>query len=127
MATFFNSCGGINSFNKYRHLAYDKNPVSKRLLTNLAIPLFTGGLFILILISRGEYDIIAPVSLIFYGLALVAGSHYTFSDVKWLGFLEILLGLLAALMPGFGLIFWVIGFGVLHILYGSVMHFKYNQ
>ena len=103
------------------------NPVSKRLLTNLAIPLFTGGLFILILISRGEYDIIAPVSLIFYGLALVAGSHYTFSDVKWLGFLEILLGLLAALMPGFGLIFWVIGFGVLHILYGSVMHFKYNQ
>lgn len=103
------------------------NPVSRRLLTSLCIPLFTGGLLILALIARGEYDIIAPVSLIFYGLALVSGSHYTYSDVKFLGFLEIALGLLAALMPGFGLIFWVIGFGFLHILYGAIMHFKYDK
>ncbi len=103
------------------------NPVSKRLLANLCIPLFTGGLFILALIVRGEYDIIAPVSLIFYGLALVSGSQYTYSDVKFLGFLEIALGLLAAITPGFGLIFWVIGFGFLHILYGAIMHFKYDK
>jgi len=103
------------------------NPVSKRLFINLAIPLVTGGLFILVLILRGEYDIIAPVSLIFYGLALISGSHYTYSDVKYLGFFEIGLGLLAALMPGFGLILWVIGFGFMHILYGSIMHFKYDK
>ncbi|WP_207535148.1 hypothetical protein [Desertivirga arenae] len=103
------------------------NPVSKRLLSSLCIPLFTGGFLILALIARGEYDIIAPVSLIFYGLALVSGSHYTYSDVKFLGFLEIALGLLAALMPGFGLVFWVIGFGFLHILYGAIMHFKYDK
>ena len=103
------------------------NPVSKRLLMNLAIPLVTGGLFILILIFRGYFGIISSACLIFYGLALVAGSQYTFTDVKWLGFCEIILGLLAALLPGFGLVFWVIGFGILHILYGSIMHFKYNQ
>lgn len=103
------------------------NPVSKRLLTNLAIPLITGGLFILILIFRGYFGILSSACLIFYGLALVAASQYTFSDVKWLGFCEIILGLMAALLPGYGIIFWIIGFGVLHILYGSIMHFKYNQ
>lgn len=103
------------------------NPVSRRLLASLAIPLLTGGLFILILIFRGHYEIIASSCLVFYGLALVAASQFTFSDVKWLGFCEILLGLLAALLPGYGIVFWVIGFGILHIIYGSVMHFKYNQ
>ncbi|HEX8377395.1 MAG TPA: hypothetical protein VF602_06215 [Pedobacter sp.] len=103
------------------------NPVSKRLLISMSIPLITGGLFILILIFRGYYGIISSSCLIFYGLALVAGSQFTFTDVKWLGFFEIILGLFAALLPGYGIIFWVIGFGILHILYGSIMHFKYNQ
>lgn len=103
------------------------NPVSKRLLINFAIPLFTGGLFILVMIFRGNYGIVASASLVFYGLALVASSQYTFSDVKWLGVLEILLGLFAALFPGYGIIFWSIGFGLLHILYGTIMHFKYKQ
>jgi len=103
------------------------NPVSKRLLTNLAIPLVTGGLFILVLIIRGDYGIIASACLVFYGLALISGGQYTFSDVKWLGCCEIILGLLAALFPGFGIVFWVLGFGLLHVLYGTIMHFKYNQ
>jgi hypothetical protein len=100
---------------------------SKRLLINMAIPLVSGGLFTFIMIYHGHYGIVAPATLIFYGLALVAGSHYTYSGVKSLGIMEILLGLLAALVPGYGLIFWTIGFGLLHIIYGTVMHFKYDS
>lgn len=103
------------------------NPSSKKLLLNMAIPLVTGGIFILILMLRGYYGIIAPASLLFYGLALVAASHYTFEDVKWLGVMEIILGLISALYPGYGIIFWSIGFGILHIIYGSIMHFKYDR
>jgi len=103
------------------------NPVSRRLLISLSIPLITGGLFIFILLLRGNYSVIAPACLLFYGLALISGSHYTLSGVKWLGFCEIILGLFAALFPGYGIIFWTLGFGVLHIIYGSLMHFKYNQ
>jgi len=103
------------------------NPVSKRLLMNLSIPLITGGLFIMILFFRGHYGIIASACLLFYGLALIFASQFTFSDIKWLGACEIILGLMAALFPGYGIIFWVIGFGLLHIFYGSIMHFKYNQ
>ena len=103
------------------------NPVSRRLLSAMGVPLFTGGVFILIMISKGDYRYIASACLVFYGLALVAGSHYTYTDIKWLGICEILLGLLALIIPGYGLILWTIGFGLLHILYGSIMHFKYDR
>lgn len=103
------------------------NPSSKKLLTSVSIPLITGGIFIIILLLRGYYGVIAPASLIFYGLSLVAGSNFTYTDVKWLGILEIILGLFATLLPGYGIVFWTIGFGVLHIVYGSIMHFKYDR
>jgi hypothetical protein len=103
------------------------NPVSRRMLIASAVPLLTGGLFILIMLIRGEYDLIASACLIFYGLALFAGSHYTFVDIKWLGLCQILIGLLALIIPDFSLILWALGFGVLHIVYGSMMHFKYER
>jgi len=100
---------------------------SRTLLFNTVVPLATGGLFIFILLTRGYFGIVAPTSLIFYGLALVNASNFTYSDVRYLGVLEILLGLTAACLPGYGLLFWAIGFGVLHIVYGSVMYFKYDR
>ncbi|MBG6233599.1 hypothetical protein IWX76_000154 [Pedobacter sp. CAN_A7] len=103
------------------------NPVSKRLFAHMTLPLTTGGIFIVILLAQGNYHLLAPACLLFYGLSLVAGSQYTFSDVKWLGICEIVLGLLSAAIPGYGLLFWAFGFGILHILYGSIMHFKYKQ
>jgi len=103
------------------------NPVSRRMLTASGVPLLTGGMFILIMLIKGEYDYIAAACLVFYGLALFAGSHYTFIDIKWLGVCQILLGLLALILPVYGLILWAAGFGVLHIIYGSMMHFKYER
>jgi len=103
------------------------NSASKRLMINLAIPLVTGGLFILIMLYMGEYGVAAPASLIFYGLALIQASQHTFDEVRYLGFLEIALGLVSLLFPGFGLIFWTIGFGILHIIYGSIMYFRHDQ
>lgn len=103
------------------------NPISRKLIANMALPLLTGGLFVLILLSKEQYDFIAAFTLIFYGLALAAAGQFTFSDVKWLGLLEIVLGLIAALLPEYSLWLWGAGFGVLHILYGTIMHVKYKQ
>jgi hypothetical protein len=103
------------------------NQSSKSLLKSGSLPLLTGGCFIMILFFQGYFGIIASSCLIFYGLALVAASQHTYGDVKWLGICEIVLGLLAALFPGFGLFFWAFGFGVLHIIYGTVMYFKYDR
>ena len=103
------------------------NPVSRCLLAAVSFPMLTGGLFIGILILKGEYTYIAPASLIFYGLALIAGSQYTFSEIKWLGICEILLGLLSLSLSHNSLLLWPVGFGLLHILYGTIMHFKYER
>lgn len=102
-------------------------PSSRRLLLNLAIPLAAGGLFILILLSRGSVALVAPACLLFYGLALVNASKFTFEEVRVLGILEILLGLLAAWITGYGLLFWAMGFGLLHIVYGFYMQLKYER
>lgn len=103
------------------------NDQAGRVLTNLMIPLATGGLLCLILLSKGYIGILAPLTLIFYGLALVNASKYTLTEIRSLGILEIILGLIAVQFIGYGLLFWAIGFGVLHIIYGIVMYFKYER
>lgn len=99
----------------------------KRLLINLMIPLITGGLFCLIMLYHGIIGLVAPATLLFYGLALINASKYTLNDVRYLGILEIILGLIASIYIHNGLLFWAIGFGVLHIIYGTVMYFKYER
>lgn len=103
------------------------NTTSKRLVINFAIPLATGGFFILFLIEKEILSLVAPLTLIFYGLACVNASKYTLGDVRYLGLTMIFLGLLSTWFLGFGLLFWALGFGVCHILYGSVMYFKYDR
>jgi len=101
--------------------------VSRQLLFHMAVPLITGGILIGILLLHGHYGIISAASLIFYGLALFGASSFTFADVKYLGICEIILGLIAACLPGHGLLFWALGFGVLHIVYGARIYLKYDR
>lgn len=103
------------------------NNQTKRLLINLAIPLVTGGLFSFILLIKGFIGLVAPITLLFYGLALVNASKYTLSEIRSLGMLEIVLGLISSYYIGYGLLFWAMGFGLLHIVYGILMHLKYEK
>lgn len=100
---------------------------SKRLLISMAIPLVAGGLFCLALLVHHVFALIAPATLIFYGLALINGSKYTLRDVYYLGLCEVVLGIAGAFLVGYGLLIWAIGFGVLHIIYGTVMYYKYER
>jgi hypothetical protein len=100
---------------------------AKRMVINLFIPLIAGGLFCLVLLYHTQIYLIAPVTLIFYGLGLVNASKYTMNDIRYLGICEIILGLFATLFVGYGLFFWAFGFGILHIIYGSSMYWKYER
>jgi len=104
---------------------WDKS--SRRLIFNFLIPLIAGGLYILIILSQGRYGQTGGLMLIFYGLALVNAAKFSIGDIKYLGFIQITLGLIATLFPGYGFWLWVIGFGFMHIIYGSWMHFKYDR
>jgi hypothetical protein len=101
-------------------------PVSKRLFINLLIPLITGGIFTIILLFQNNIQLIVPCFLIFYGLALVNAGKFTYGEVFYLGILEIITGLASAIFPNLGLLFWIFGFGILHIIYGVVMYRKYQ-
>lgn len=102
-------------------------PASRRLFESFLIPMLAGGIFVLLLIDRGYYGLIAPATLIFYGIALFNASKFTLSWVKYLGLSEIVLGLLSLWFFGHGLFFWMAGFGVLHIVYGTLMYFNLDR
>lgn len=103
------------------------NPAARRVVANMAIPLVTGGIFILILLSKGLFGFLAPATLLFYGLALVNASKFTFEEIRSLGIVQIGLGLLASYFIEYALLFWALGFGLMHIVYGIVMHQKYEK
>ena len=102
-------------------------PTSRALLFQMIVPLLTGGLLIGLFLSRGNVEMIASVCLIFYGLALISASSFTFTDIKYLGLCDVALGLIAAAYPGYSLLLWAIGFGVLHMVYGSIVYLKYDR
>lgn len=100
---------------------------SFRLLTNVIIPMVAGGFFLIRALQLGYWEIIAPGCLIFYGLALVNGSKFTLGEVKYLGYAQIILGIINLWFVGYGLYFWAAGFGIMHIVYGFLMWWKYER
>ncbi|NOQ71974.1 MAG: hypothetical protein GQ574_08230 [Crocinitomix sp.] len=102
-------------------------PLSLRLIISLMVPLGFGGLFIAGLFYNGFYILIAPTTLIIYGLALLNGSKYVHVDIKYLALCQMALGVASVFFLDHAFLAWVIGFGVLHILYGTIMYFKYDR
>ncbi len=100
---------------------------ARRLLINMSIPLLAGGIYLFRLIHFGTFGLVAPGCLIFYGLALINASKYTLDEVRYLGYAQVLLGLINLNFTGYGLYFWAAGFGVLHIVYGAYMWWKYER
>ena len=99
---------------------------TKNMLFNLAIPLIAGAVFCFALVYHQMFILVAPSTLIFYGLALLNAEKYTYSDIKYLGFSEVILGSIALFFVGYGLVFWILGFGILHIFYGLKKKKKYK-
>jgi hypothetical protein len=103
------------------------NTSSKQLLINLLMPLIAGGFLILIFISKGLIAFIAPFSLLFYGLALYNGGKFTYGEVRIMGIIQMILGLVGCYFLEYGLILWALGFGLVHIGYGVYMHYRYER
>jgi len=101
--------------------------LTQRLLVHLMIPLVSGGIFTIILVFRNNLEMVSSVMLIFYGLSLVNAGKFTFSEIHYLGLTEIVLGILAGIFINHGLLFWTLGFGLMHIVYGTVMYYRHER
>jgi hypothetical protein len=100
---------------------------TRRLLFHLFLPLVSGGIIIIILIFRNKLDMVVPFMLVFYGLALVNAGKFTFGEIHYLGLTQVVLGILAAVFINYGLLLWTIGFGLMHIVYGTVMFYRHER
>ena len=126
-------CAALFSAFLFTWLRSKKNNVpmwgytSRRLLINVSVPMIAGGIYLFRQMQFGNYGLIAPGCLIFYGLALVNASKYTLGEVRYLGYCQILLGIINCWFVGYGLYFWAVGFGLLHIIYGCVMWYTYER
>ena len=99
---------------------------AKKMFMQMSIPLIAGGFFILAMIINNSTSFIASSMLIFYGLSLVGAGKYTFGEVHYLGITEIITGIISLFFLDYGLWFWIVGFGFLHIFYGTAMWVKYK-
>lgn len=127
IVVFSAALGGTIYFNcrkAARHGQGIWNDASRLMLGQLFYPVFSGGVFCLLFIYHGCGLFVAPTCLVFYGLALISSSRHILSDIRYLGMLDVALGCTAMFFPGFGLVFWALGFGVLHIFYGVMMWSK---
>jgi uncharacterized membrane protein YiaA len=103
------------------------NVASKQLVADMLIPLVSGGVLVIILWNAGLSGLAAPLTLIFYGLALYQAGRYTFREVRTLGLIQIALGLTGALFVDQSILLWAAGFGLMHILYGIYLYLKYER
>ena len=103
------------------------NATARRLLMNMALPLATGGVLCLVFMAKGLNGLLAPLTLVFYGLALFNAGNFTFREVRVLGLIQIILGLTGFAMVGYGLLLWAVGFGLMHIVYGIFIYLKYER
>jgi hypothetical protein len=103
------------------------NKLTYRIIWNLSVPLATGGLFCIALLYHGHYGLVSSAMLLFYGMSLINVSKYTFSNVAWLGYSFVILGILDCFFEGHSLIFWSLGFGVFHIIYGILFYLLYER
>ncbi len=100
---------------------------AKKILIEMGTVLFLGGIFCIILIFQGDLRLVASATLLFYGISLISIAKYTHHNIKYLGYSEAILGLFAGIFLSYGIVFWSIGFGVFHIIYGIVMYLKYER
>lgn len=100
---------------------------AKRMLLNFSIPLLSGGLFCFLLFLRNDLDLILPCTLVFYGLALLNASRYTVDEINSLGIFLLVFGIIGSFFTNLGILLWALGFGVFHIIYGIILHYKYEK
>jgi hypothetical protein len=101
--------------------------MSRKVAFHFLVPFGAGTLFITYLITRSDFIYIAPLSLIIYGISLFSVYKFTIKETLYLALAIILLGLGNLVLPGYSFIFWILGFGVSHIIYGIYMWNKYDR
>lgn len=105
--------------------AFDKR--MRQMLLDFFIPLIAGGLFSMAMVMQHHYGLTSSIMLMFYGLSLINCSHYTYPILRWLGYTELLIGIIDCFTMSHALLFWFLGFSVAHILFGIIYVLMFDR
>lgn len=112
---------------KRLNLRFTFDTTMRRLLLNFFIPMVAGGLLCIALLTQQHYGLVSSITLIFYGLALINCSHFSYHELRYLGYAELVLGLIDCFMVDYAVLTWFLGFGVFHIIFGIIFMLKYGR
>jgi hypothetical protein len=87
-----------------------------------SIPLLILIPIIAYLYNEGQVMVTPGLSMFAYGLALINLSRFRIRSYFLMGLAMLFLGILGLLFIPFSILFWGLGFGLLHLLYGSFLH-----
>jgi len=130
LATLIASVSTAYFLSKKKEIATNQpfwTPASKRFLLSLFLPVALGGFFCFALLHEHAFSLIPAAMLLFYGIGLVQSAQFTLGEIKNLGFSQLVLGLIAAFFPEFGLLCWALGFGFFHLIYGTLMYYRHER
>lgn len=100
---------------------------TKNILGAIGLPMMVGAMLLLQNFNSLSTDAFFPATLLCYGLGLFFASRYTYDELRIMGLAMLVLGTLSILYPPYSLLFWVLGFGALHMIYGAIMYFRYER
>ena len=112
---------------KRHNLRFTFDTTMRRFLLHFFIPMAAGGLLCIALLMQQHYGLVSSITLIFYGLALINSSHFSYPALRYLGYAELVLGLIDCFMVNYALLTWFLGFGVLHIVFGIIFMIQYER
>ncbi|MDX5320904.1 MAG: hypothetical protein LPK45_07340 [Bacteroidota bacterium] len=100
---------------------------TKNILGAIGLPMMVGAMLMLNDFNHLTTVNFIPVTLLCYGLGLFFASRYTYDELRIMGLGMLVLGTLSVLVPAYGLLFWSLGFGALHMVYGAIMYFRHER
>ncbi len=112
---------------KRLNLRFAFDTTMRRLLLTFFVPMVAGGLLCIALLTQQHYGLVSSITLIFYGLALINSSNFSYLELRYLGYAELALGLIDCFLVDYAVLAWFLGFGVFHIVFGIIFMLKYGR
>jgi hypothetical protein len=95
---------------------------ARRALLSFVPPLLAGAVLTAVLVQAGSYMALPGLWLLLYGAAVVTGGAFSVRIVPGMGLCFMALGAISLLAPSaWGNWFLMLGFGGLHILFGTII------
>lgn len=98
----------------------------RKLLAAFLPAMVAGGLFSLVFYQLGLFEVLPGIWLTLYGAAVITAGAWSVRVLPLMGVLFMILGVFALFMPQAGDILMALGFGGLHIVFGTLIWRHYG-